>query len=260
MDRTLAVVLAFDRTMRARAATRTVELDHGLVVLHDELPMLHHLNAVLLDAPFDTGRDATAIVRLADAHLAHLPHRHVVLDDAGAGGRLAPQLLDAGWTRDRVVYMQWRGAGGEPPRAGAARELTGPESEALELQILTEGAPGPKAMATALARQLIAGQQAIRAATWSRSFGAFVDGHAVSSATLFVDGEIAIIDEVGTMRAHRERGFARAAIVAALQAAGAAGCGSIVVPADADDWPQLIYAKLGFEPIGRQVSFTRTGR
>jgi hypothetical protein len=29
-----------------------------------------------------------------------------------------------------------------------------------------------------------------------------------------------------------------------------------VVPADADDWPQIIYAGLGFVPIGRQITFT----
>jgi hypothetical protein len=31
------------------------------------------------------------------------------------------------------------------------------------------------------------------------------------------------------------------------------------VPADADDWPQVIYAGLGFEPVGTQVHFTLRG-
>ncbi len=35
------------------------------------------------------------------------------------------------------------------------------------------------------------------------------------------------------------------------------GAELIVVPADADDWPQLMYAGLGFEPLGRQVTLTR---
>lgn len=258
MDRTFAAVLAFDRAMRVRAATRMVKLEHGLAALHDELPMLHHLNAVLLDAPLPHALDAQAVTALADEQLGHLGHRHVVLDDADAAERIAPLLLDAGWTRDRIVYMRWRGDRHGPPAAGAARELTEAESEALELEILTEDAPGPKAMATALARKLVAGQQAIRRGTSARSFAAFAGEQPVSSATLHRDGGLAIIDEVATLRAHRERGFARAAIVAALTTAIEAGCMSIVVPADADDWPQLIYAKLGFEPIGRQVSFTRT--
>jgi GNAT superfamily N-acetyltransferase len=258
MDRTLAAALAFDRAMRVRGATRTVEFEHGLVALHDELPMLHHLNAVLLDAPLPHALDAPVVTALADEHLGHLGHRHVVFDDADAAERIAPRLLDAGWTRDRIVYMQWRGDRHSPPAAGAARELTGVESEALELEILTEDAPGPEAVARALARQLVAGQQAIRRGTSARSFAAFAGERPVSSATLFCDGELAIIDEVATLRAHRERGFARAAIVTALTTAIEAGCTLIVVPADADDWPQLIYAKLGFEPIGRQVSFART--
>jgi GNAT superfamily N-acetyltransferase len=259
MNDTLAAALAFDRAMRARAAQRTVRLDNGLVVLHDELPMLHHLNAVVLDAPLPEAIDPAGLSALADAHLGHLSHRHVVLDDAESAERLAPSLLDAGWTRDRVVYMEWRGDRSDPPEAAAAHELTGAEAESLELQILTEDAPRDGAVAAALARQLIAGQLAIRAHTPSRTFGAFVNGAPVSSATLFGGDEgLATIDEVATLRSHRERGHARAAIVAALRAALEIDADPIIVPADADDWPQLIYAKLGFVPIGRQVAFTRT--
>lgn len=258
MNDTLAAALAFDRAMRARAAQRSITLEHGLVVLHDELPMLHHLNAVLLDAPLSRELDHTAIMSLADEQLARRGHRHVVVDDADAAERLAPALLDTGWTRERIVYMAWRGDPRSPPPAGAARELSAAEGEALELEIMTEDAPGPTAMASALARQLIAGQLAIRAHTRSRTFGAFAGERPVSSATLFVDGDLAMVDEVATLTSYRERGHARAAIVASLAAALQSGCDPIVVPADADDWPQLIYAKLGFEPVGRQVSFTRT--
>jgi GNAT superfamily N-acetyltransferase len=259
MNDTLAAALAFDRTMRARAAQRTIGLDRGLLVLHDELPMLHHLNALVLDAPLPAEIDAQAVTQLADAHLGHLGHRHVVFDDADAAERLAPTLTRAGWTRDRVVYMEWRGDRSRPPEATEAHELSDAEGQSLELQILAEDAPGDGAIAAALARQLVAGQLAIRAHTPSHTFGAFVDGTPVSSATLFRgDTGLAAIDEVATLRAHRERGYARAAIVAALRAALELDADPIIVPADADDWPQLIYARLGFEPIGRQVTFTRT--
>jgi hypothetical protein len=47
-------------------------------------------------------------------------------------------------------------------------------------------------------------------------------------------------------------------VLAALASALTARCHPIVVPADADDWPQLMYGRLGFEPVGMQVSFTLT--
>jgi GNAT superfamily N-acetyltransferase len=67
---------------------------------------------------------------------------------------------------------------------------------------------------------------------------------------------VAMIDEVGTLRAYRQRGLARAVVSAAVGAARAWGAGLIVVPADADDWPQLMYRRLGFAPVGIQVSLT----
>jgi GNAT superfamily N-acetyltransferase len=66
-----------------------------------------------------------------------------------------------------------------------------------------------------------------------------------------------MVEEVGTLPEYRERGLATAVVSAAIRAAGEWGADVIVVPADADDWPQLLYAKLGFVPIGKQVSLTR---
>jgi GNAT superfamily N-acetyltransferase len=260
VDQRLTRALDFDRAVRTRGAQHVRAIRHGVVVLHERLPRLHHLNAVLLDAPLSDGlSSARAIAGLADAQLGHLGHRHVVLDDAAAAERLAPGLLADDWTRDRVVYMAMhRGPGGRPT-AHPTRALSEDEVEALQLTMLAEDAPGDAAVATALARQLVAGQSALRAGTRSLCLAAFDGARPVSSATLFLQhasGGLAMIDEVGTLRAHRERGFARAAISAAIDAAIDAGCEEIVVPADADDWPQLLYAKLGFARLGRQVSFT----
>ena len=69
--------------------------------------------------------------------------------------------------------------------------------------------------------------------------------------TLFLDEDVngrrvATVEEVGTLPARRGRGLARAVVCAAVADAGRWGADLIVVPADADDWPQLMYARLGF--------------
>ena len=110
-------------------------------------------------------------------------------------------------------------------------------------------------------RQLVAAQRAMRAGTTARAFAAGEDGGLQSMCTLFLDGDVAgartaMVEEVGTLPSHRERGLAKAVVSAAIRSAGEWGADLVVVPADADDWPQLLYAKLGFEPIGIQCSFT----
>jgi GNAT superfamily N-acetyltransferase len=80
--------------------------------------------------------------------------------------------------------------------------------------------------------------------------------------TLFLDDDVdgrrvALLEEVGTLVDYRRRGLARGVVSAAIAAAVAWDAGLIVVPADADDWPQVMYAGLGFAPVGQQVSVTR---
>jgi hypothetical protein len=260
MDERLAAVLAFDRGIRMRGAQRVIDLPGGVVIRHDGLPILRHLNAVLLDAPLAAElAEPTAFIDLADRQLAGLGHRYLVLDDVAAAERLAPALLDAGWTRERVVYMVRARDADRPPRPGLARRLDEPTARALHAEVTAEEVPADEGVqgpiAAALVRQLVEGQAAVRAGTRSICFGAGEDGQLASICTLFIGDRIAMIEEVGTLTAQRERGLARAVVGAAIDAAFEAGAEEIAVPADADDWPQVLYAKLGFDPLGTQVSF-----
>jgi GNAT superfamily N-acetyltransferase len=259
----IARALAFDRGVRRRGARRVIELAEGVVVRDDELPALHHLNALLLDAPLaEALRDPSSLARFADQHLDGLGYRHVVLDDIGAADMLAPALLESGWTPQRIVFMHRARARDRAPRAGLTRRLDDDEARALQLAITAEEAPRDDgvggAVAAALVRQLVAGQEAMRGGTTSIVFGAGEHGVLASSCTLFVcgPGQIAMIEEVGTLTAHRERGLARAVLGAAVDEAQRLGCEEIIVPTEEDDWPQLLYLKLGFEPLARQVWFT----
>ncbi|MGZ4246534.1 MAG: GNAT family N-acetyltransferase, partial [Solirubrobacteraceae bacterium] len=114
-----------------------------------------------------------------------------------------------------------------------------------------------------LVARLVATQRRLRATTGMRCFGAGdPDGEPASMCTLFLDPDVngrrvAMLTDVGTRVAHRERGLARAVVFAAVADAGVWGAELIVVAADADDWPQLMYSALGFESVGRQVALTR---
>ena len=68
---------------------------------------------------------------------------------------------------------------------------------------------------------------------------------------------MATVEAVATLREQRQQGLARAAVSMAMRAAGDWGADLIVVAADADDWPQLMYASLGFRALGRRWQFSR---
>lgn len=253
----LAAALALDRSVRVNGARQARAIPGGIVIRHPSLPSIHHLNAVVLEAPLAGAlRDPEAIGALAERHLGDLGHRHVVAD---GGEPLAPGLRERGWRVQRTVFMVWRGT--SPPAADPRARRTGEdELRGLQLELYAEERHGqhPDPVADALVAALVAGQDAVRAGSRSFCFVAGEDERALSACTLFVAHDAAMIDEVGTLRAHRGRGLAKAVVTAALRHALDLGARLVAIPADAEDWPQLIYAGLGFEPVGVQHAFTRT--
>jgi GNAT superfamily N-acetyltransferase len=266
----LHVALAADRAIRRRAAQEAVPLRAGLVVRHPDLADVHYLNAVLLDPspPAPAQLEADSVVAEADRWLGDLAHRHVVFDDADAGEFVAERLVAEGWERSRTVYMVFATDASTVPSDPRARLISEPEMQALQLAGLRAEAPGVDAR-SGLVQRLVDTQIALRTTTQSRCFGAGEPvGDLGAMCTLFLDEDVngrrvATVEEVGTLPAQRGRGLARAVVSAAVAHAGRWGADLIVVPADADDWPQLMYARLGFAPVGRQVGLTRrvpTGR
>jgi GNAT superfamily N-acetyltransferase len=261
----LAAALHFRRELRRRAATETTALAHGLVIRHEDLPDVPDLNAVHLDAAAARLLDAAEVYALAEQWLGDLPYRHLVIDDAAAGERIAAALADDGWRRRRLSIMVLQGS---PPPADAAppvpvRLLPEPDLHAIQLAALREEAP-VAAVRLGVVDQLARGAAALRAVAGggAAGFGAEHDGTPASSATLFtgpnLDGRrMAMIEEVGTLRGSRERGLGAAVVRAAAASALKLGASPIVVPVDADDWPQMMYAKLGFATVGGQTTLMR---
>jgi GNAT superfamily N-acetyltransferase len=84
-----------------------------------------------------------------------------------------------------------------------------------------------------------------------RWFVSPAEGEPMSACRLLRDGKgIGQVEEVGTLTPARERGLAKATVLAAIAAAQAAGDATIFLTAEAADWPQLFYARLGFETVG----------
>jgi hypothetical protein len=258
----LTAALSADLATRLRAAPQSVAIDDGWVVGNDRLARVHLLNAIVLGTTAPLHADADVIEALARRWQAELPDRCVVIDDESAAQRLAVELQEHGWERQRTLFMVLRSDPSAALRDARARALDEDELRSLQLACLQQEVGGP-GVAGELPALLAEAQAALRATTPSERFGAAQPGaEPASSCTLFLDADVggrrvATIEAVATLREQREQGLARAAVSMALRAAGEWDADLVVVPADADDWPQLMYASLGFRALGRRWLFTR---
>jgi GNAT superfamily N-acetyltransferase len=153
------------------------------------------------------------------------------------------------WEVERTRYMVWRGGEAEP-LSQPVREVGLAEIEALRRALIAEeavptGVPEPQATV----EQLYEIDKRYGTAGGDRWFTAPVDEPA-SCCRLLTDMRIGQVEDVGTREDARERGYAKATVLAAVAAAQADSNTPIFLTAEAADWPQLMYAKLGFETVG----------
>jgi GNAT superfamily N-acetyltransferase len=209
-------------------------------------PLVHHINTVRLRERPPDGELET----IAQRHQADLAFRRVAIEQ---------DLADEpdGWSRERVVVMVRDGAAPIPPGAPAdivAREVDEGTLVALERRIYLDHGADPD-----LARQLSVAQAAMRSATECRRLAAGHDPELAAMATLFLDRRmgVGLVESVATLRQWREQRLASALMAAALRAARDADLTVVGVVADAEDWPQVWYANLGFAPARRHVAYVR---
>ncbi|HEX5609264.1 MAG TPA: hypothetical protein VFX45_04130 [Solirubrobacterales bacterium] len=255
--------------MRDQLLEFEIGLDEGVcdeVVVHEwgrafltpSLPMVWDASWVLIER---SGMGVAEILAAADAALSGFEHRTVVCRGEADGQRVAEEFATLpGWKVERVIYMVWKGwpegEGGRQRVTEDVAELPLAELEALRRQIhLSElpARPDPEAVST----QLLALDRRYGTVAGDRWFAA-PGAEPASACRLLSRGRgLSQVEEVATLAAARERGLARATVEAAILAAGVDGAETIFLTADAEDWPQVFYARLGFSPIGGYTVFSR---
>ena len=116
----------------------------------------------------------------------------------------------------------------------------------------------PWATSEEVVREVVAAGEVAARAGNSRFFAVQVDGRPVAAAQLNSDGRIAEVDDVATLPEFRRRGYASAVVLRAVEEALAAGHDLVFLVAEDEDWPKELYARLGFEAVGRTWSLLRT--
>jgi ribosomal protein S18 acetylase RimI-like enzyme len=234
------------------AGSRAEPFRFGTAVFTPELPLRHDSNYVLVESLPD-GVSATELADEAERiqRGAGLAHRVLFFRDAALGERVAPKLVDLGWRLDRHDLMAYRRSAHREVNAGIVREVD--ESiirPAREQQLRSYPWRTPE-----VARQLLDAK--LRIPVERRFFAVVVAGEVVSYGDLYLDGDIAQIEDVATLEKHRGRGYASAVVVRAVEEAHRAGATFIFLVADAEDWPKELYRRLGFDEIGRYIKLIR---
>jgi GNAT superfamily N-acetyltransferase len=252
-------LLAFEVALDEQVCDEVHREPWGRLFLAPSAPLIWDTSWCAIEA---VGLSVDQLVAIADDALGGegFGHRTVALLDEADGRRVGEELeTDAArwprWEVERTRYMLWPGGAVEPT---GAREVRLAEIEGLRRAIIAEEAvPSSVEDPEATVDQLYEIDRRYGVAGGDRWFVAPAEGEPMAACRLLRRGAIAQVEDVGTLAPARERGYGKAIVLAALATAQAEGAETVFITADAADWPQLMYAKLGFEAVGELTVLRR---
>ena len=247
----LATCHRFELELDMEIADVLEPFEGGVAVINTRFPELWSASYLLLEPGAATGADR--IEQLLAEHLASRAIRHgaVRTVEAEENGRLAENLTARGWDRDRTLYMV---AGRPPDREPDAtvEEVGGDAIAALRGELARE-----ERESASVQEQLLGRDRMLDAVASGRWFAAMHEDAPGSCCVLLSRGGVGQIETVITAPAARNRGLARAVVLAAREASRLAGNELTFVAADADDWAERLYRRLGFDPVGVSTGLIR---
>ena len=240
----------FFRHAEEGVCDEVAETAHGTALLTPSLPLVWQVNAIRVEDP---DADARALMREAEQVQRGFGHRKLVIHDEILGARLSREFAEAGWNVFRILIMLRSRPPDRAPEPGAAAEVSKEVGAAALAAFRREQPFGWQDEAV---RQLAEMDARYDRILQARDFGSPPDAPACACRLYTHDG-LGQVDEVGTVHARRRRGYARAAVAAAADAAADGGCEAVFMVTDAADWPQELYRRLGFDEIGATYEFLK---
>lgn len=245
--------LEFQRATHRLIADEVIPIAEGRLLRTPSLPAVWTVNQVWFGEPVDFD-DAVAV---AERHLAELPYRHLTVEEGGRGARLEAPFTAAGWKVECEVTMVL--AGGPDREVDTDAVIEPPRDEVMDLMLRWrregrpegEHSPDTERQVAELWRR----EWDVRNARLLGVRGS--SGGLAAITTLYSDGTAAQVENVYTLPEERGRGFARMLVTRALALAAEDGHKLTFIVADDLDWPQQLYARLGFDPVLRVWSFHR---
>ena len=233
--------------MRTADAVRSIEA--GIVLSTPSLPEVWAVNQLRVAEALTFDE----LVDLAEHELAGFDYRQIAVEHQTTGPGLEEAFRAASWKVERDLVMTLSAPADR--EADTSIVVDAGEDEWLGLMRRwyekDEPAPGET-------EQLVAfGRREIRA-LGDRLLGVRSgDGRLVAITKLRSDGLTAQVEDVYAAPEARGRGFASALVSQAVALARDASQEPIFIVADDNDWPKLLYERLGFRGVGNLWQFHR---
>jgi GNAT superfamily N-acetyltransferase len=245
-----ATAIGFMRALEGACAERVLDCPGGHALLDSRYPRLWDANRVRVED--GVAPDVDRLVAAAEEHLGGLDFRMITALHEEVGGTLAGALAERGYAPSHELLMV---LGGEPPAPAPGVAVTEVDCERLEP---TRVAAAVELRGDAeVGRQLALRDRLIATAVAVRCF-AVLDGDEIAArCQLYRALSVFQVENVYTVPGHRRRGYAAALVSYALREAHSGGARLVFLVADADDWPQGFYRRMGFRDAGLLHRFKR---
>ena len=243
----------FQRWVLETSSTRSQELPWGTAFFNDDFPMKYDANMALFDRPLG-GSTLSDVDAEIERLYGTFRHREIEVKSEPDADRLAMGLAERGYAVERLLVMAQRRAPDRPASIDATEEADEVLTRPLHMEI-TRREPWGKA--PGIAEAMADHRAHLVKSIGARVFTQRIDGQLAGSCELYLQGDVAQVEDVGTLEEFRGRGVARNVVLRAVREARAAGASLIFLFADTDDWPKHLYDRLGFDDIGHSRLFTR---
>lgn len=252
----LARAVAYERAWLRAQATETIPLvaeDRrvGEVVVSDHARAIRDHNVLVLDEHVHI--DGADVVALADRELGGrgFDHRRVYCATPADADRLRPAMVASGYEVADTLVMRWPGGA---LRAPVVDEVSVVEADGDLVERWTRAVVAPRsvdAAETAAFVRLTRRQHQLGV----RFLVAHAGGHLAGGVRVYLDDDVAQVEELDVLEAHRGLGIGRVLLAAALELVGDRHL--VFLTSEPDDWPTEWYRRLGFQAVGRSTGFSR---
>jgi ribosomal protein S18 acetylase RimI-like enzyme len=245
-DEVFARVLEFQRRSVELTADRVTPIDEGWVIRTPAWPEVWSHNQVWVREPIGYQR----AIELCREHLSDGLFWQLFLEEWPGAEALVEELRAHDWEVDVEVHQRLVRATDREVDASAVTEPA--EEESLELMARWYREDPTLDLSEDGVRQSCHKDCAVWRLRQARRYGIRDrDGSLAAITQLFTDGGAGQVEHVYTRPDCRGRGYARALVTHAAAQARAAGYEPSFIVADDNDWPQQLYGRIGFEPLGR---------
>ncbi len=250
--------LEFIARVDEEVAAERVALPFGIGIFDSDRPHVWDSNYVRVRRE-GAALGGAALAELVEPLFAdrRLRHRQIVAPALDDPAGLQSELETIGWSPAHELIMVLGSRPEAPVHPVKEISFTDLRGPVRDVELMEPPRVADPAIVPVLVGQLAGRDELVAAVTAERRFVVEADGAPVAWCRLYSGDGIGQVEQVMTHPAHRNRGYARAVVSAAAAASHDRGDELTFLVAEAEDWPQQLYRRLGFETVGEVARFRK---